>query len=700
MTIDESPRRPRGEGLGFAAGIGSVLMIAVLERGLGPAIDDGGLFLLLLAAATAAAWLGGTRAGLATAVFGALAGSVAILPTGDPTLPVDPARAVSLGLLLLVGGLSSVILGSRHRLAGAGLDAPASTAPVEAAAGHPIGRERRAEIATFDQLGLSLSGQLDMETLAKAVTDAGVAMTGAAFGAFLYRDGSGGPTHYVTGAPADAFVDFPLSQDTGTFGSPFRGAVSRSQDLDADPRFGPNLPFKQMPSGHAAARSYLAAPVHSSAGVFRGGLFFGHPHPAVFHETDERLIANLAAHAAIAADNAHLFREARDARAAAEAANHVKDAFLATLSHELRTPLTSIIGWANLLKLGRLPPDEASRAIDTILRNATSQSQIIDELLDVSRIITGKLRLDLRVIEIGAVVKAAVETVTPAANGRSIRIQLIQDPAGSWVMGDPDRLQQVFWNLLFNAIKFTPKNGRVRVTVQSIGSNVEVVVNDTGLGIDPAFLPSIFERFTQGDSSSTRAVRGLGLGLSIARQLAELHGGTIRAESDGLGYGSTFTAIFPRSPVAAPATTHRVYTEEDEGVGLEDAPDLSGLHVLVVEDDDDARALVDKVLTTQGATVTSVSTASTALEVLANERIDVLLSDIEMPGTDGYQLIRELRLRPAQEGGAVPALALSAYARTEDRLRALRAGFQLHLAKPVQPAELVIVVASLAARRS
>ena len=317
----------------------------------------------------------------------------------------------------------------------------------------------------------------------------------------------------------------------------------------------------------------------------------------------------------------------------------------------------------------------------------------------MSRIITGKLQLDLRVIEIGASVRAAVETVTPAANAKSIHVQFIQDPAGSWVMGDPDRLQQVFWNLLFNAIKFTAKNGRVRVSVQAIGSNVEIVVADTGLGIDPEFLPRIFERFTQSDSSSTRAVRGLGLGLSIARQLAELHGGTIRAESAGVGYGSTFTAIFPRSPLTATPSSERVYTKADASVGLEDAPDLSGIEVLVVEDDDDARALVEKVLSSQGASVRSVSKASAALDILAQQRIDVLLSDIEMPGTDGYQLIRELRLRPSQQGGAVPALALSAYARTEDRLRALRAGFQLHLAKPVQPSELVTVVASLAARR-
>jgi CheY-like chemotaxis protein/anti-sigma regulatory factor (Ser/Thr protein kinase) len=268
-------------------------------------------------------------------------------------------------------------------------------------------------------------------------------------------------------------------------------------------------------------------------------------------------------------------------------------------------------------------------------------------------------------------------------------------------MGDPERLQQVFWNLFSNAIKFTPKNGRVRVSVESVGSTVEVVVADTGLGIDPEFLPRIFDRFTQDDSSSTRHARGLGLGLSIARQLVELHGGSIEAQSPGVGHGSTFTARFPRSPVTARPLGPRVYSKADTiDVEREQEPDLAGIRVLVVDDDEDTRGLVAKVLETQGATVKTVSSACEALDILGGDRVDVLLSDIEMPGTDGYQLLKELRLRPPQQGGSVPAAALTAYARTEDRLRALRAGFQLHLAKPVQPSELITVVGSLAARRN
>jgi CheY-like chemotaxis protein len=384
----------------------------------------------------------------------------------------------------------------------------------------------------------------------------------------------------------------------------------------------------------------------------------------------------------------------------AETASRVKDEFLATLSHELRTPLTAIVGWAYLLQRGQLTPGEIGTAIDTIIRNATAQNQIIDQLLDVSRIVTGKLQLDLQPMEIGSVVKAAIGTVSPAANAKGVLLQLIQDPAGTAVMGDPERLQQVFWNLLSNAVKFTPKGGRVRVSVQSIGSRVEVAVADTGLGIDAGFLPHVFTRFSQKDSSSTRSVRGLGLGLAIAKQLTELHGGSIQAESPGAGQGTTFTVKFPRSPVTVASANGRIYSQADRAVGVEEAPDLTGIRVLIVEDDDDARALLAKVLEGQSASVTAVASAREALDVLGKERVDVLLSDIEMPGTDGYQLIRELRLRPSPQGGSVPAAALTAYARTEDRLRALRAGFQLHLSKPVQPAELITVVASLAARRN
>jgi len=694
-----------GRNRGYAIGLVAVVLAAAINLALDPFIDTKSLFPLFLGAVMTAAWYGGLSPGLATTLLAALAGDYLFLP---PRFSLTAAAhhgdfiSLGLGLFLVEGSLISLLAAQLRKARGKaelGTERALSNL-AERQRAEMTAQELQAEIETLNRLGLTLAGQLDMERLVEAVTDAGLAITGAAFGTFLYRDASGGWSHFVSGAPRDAFVDFPLSQDAEAFGSPFRGDVCRSDDLARDPRYGENLPFKRMPPGQLPARSYLAAPVRSHSGDLLGGLFFGHPDAGVFHERDERMISGLAAHAAIAVDNAHLYREAQDARAAAEAASRVKDGFLATLSHELRTPLNAIVGWAHLLQRGQLAPDEMGCAIDTILRNATAQTQIIDELLDVSRIVTGKLQLDLRPVEIGTVVKAAVGTVTPAANAKNIRLQLIQDPAGSYVMGDPERLQQVFWNLLSNAIKFTSKEGRVRVNVQSVDSHVEVVVVDTGLGIDAEFLPHIFNRFSQRDSSSTRSARGLGLGLAIARQLVELHGGSIQAESPGSGHGSTFTVKFPRSPVTATPLNERIYSQADRIVGLDEAPDLAGIRVLIVEDDDDARALVAKVLEGQGAFVKAVSSAPEALDILGRERIDVLLSDIEMPGTDGYQLIRELRLRSSQQGGSVPAAALTAYARTEDRLRALRAGFQLHLSKPVQPSELVTVVASLADRRN
>ncbi len=678
--------RFRGNLRGYAIGLLAVSLAAAVELALAPSGETKTAFLLLLGAVMTAAWFGGLWPGLATALLAAVASASLLVPIGVPSTTVHIGDALALGLFLVEGGLISLVAA---RLRAARDQGAATTA-----------QDPQAEIATLDRLGLALAGQLDLGRLVKAVTDAGVAVTGAAFGAFLYRSASGVWTHCVSGAPPEAFVDFPLFQDAEAFGSPFQGAVSRSDDLASDARYGQNLPFKQMPPGLSPARSYLAAPVRSGAGDLLGGLFFGHPDPGVFQARDERLVAGLAAHAAIAVDNAHLYREAQEARTIAEAASRVKDEFLATLSHELRTPLTAIIGWAYLLQRGQLAHDEIRTAVDTIIRNATAQGQIIEQLLDVSRIVTGKLQLDFQPVEIGSIVKAAIGTVTPAANAKGVFLQLIQDPAGSCVMGDPERLQQVFWNLLSNAVKFTSKNGRVQVSIQSIGSRVEVAVADTGMGIDAAFLPHVFNRFSQRDSSSTRSARGLGLGLAIARQLVELHGGSVAAESPGAGQGSTFTVKFPRCPVTATPAEERIYSQADRSVGLEEAPDLTGIRVLIVEDDDDARALVAKVLEGQGALVRTVSSAHEALDVLEKERVDVLLSDIEMPGTDGYQLIRALRLRPSQQGGAVPAAALTAYARTEDRLRALRAGFQLHLAKPVQPAELITVVASLATRRN
>jgi len=413
------------------------------------------------------------------------------------------------------------------------------------------GRHRiEPELETLKRLGLALARGVDTERLVKAVTEAGCALTGAIFGLFLYKDAAGQAARYVAGVP-DGFPELPPSPPAESFEPGFFAAVSRSDHLSEDPRCVPGTPFLDMPKGLLPARSCLAAPVRSRPGALLGGLFFAHPDPSFFHERDEQMLEGLAAQAAIALDNRQLHREAQEARASAEAAAGLKDAFLATLSHELRTPLTAISGWAHLLQRGKLSPEDTVRAVDTIIRNADAQAQVIDELLDASNIITGKFHLDLQPFDLGDAVEAAILAITPAARAKRIRVELTRSPAGAGFIGDRERVQQVFWNLLSNAIKFTNEDGEVRARVERVDAEVQVIVSDTGVGIEPHFLPRVFDRFTQDDSSSTRRARGLGLGLSIARQLVEMHGGTMEARSAGPGRGSTFIARFPWSPLAA-----------------------------------------------------------------------------------------------------------------------------------------------------
>jgi len=394
-----------------------------------------------------------------------------------------------------------------------------------------------------------------------------------------------------------------------------------------------------------------------------------------------------------------LLESAQAARSEADTANTIKDEFLAILSHELRTPLTSILGWSNLLTDGNLDERASQRALETIIRNARAQRQLIDDLLDISRIITGKLRLDVRPVELAAIIETVVDGVRPAAEARSILLQMALDPQTSPISGDPDRLQQIIWNLLTNAIKFTPKGGRVQVWFERIESHVEINISDTGQGIASELLPHVFDRFRQSDSSSTRRHGGLGLGLSIVRQLVELHGGTVTAESPGAGEGTTFKVILPlmsvhHEPIGVEMTHPLIecHTLTDR------QPSLNDLRVLVVDDEPDARELVAAVLTGRGAEVVSVGSGIVALEEIKRQRFDVLVSDIGMPEMDGYALIRKIRQLPAERGGRIPAAALTAYAGVEDRMRVLSAGYQMHIPKPVEPAELTTVVGSLAER--
>jgi PAS domain S-box-containing protein len=384
----------------------------------------------------------------------------------------------------------------------------------------------------------------------------------------------------------------------------------------------------------------------------------------------------------------------------AQEANRLKDEFLATVSHELRTPLTAILGWAHLLRGGQLEGEGAARALETIERNARAQAQLIDDLLDVSRIVTGKLRLDVVPVDPPSFIDPAVEAVRPAAEAKGVRLQKLIDTGVGTVMGDPARLQQVVWNLLSNAVKFTPRGGRVQVRLERVNSNVEIAVSDTGAGIDPEFLPHVFERFRQADQRTTRQHGGLGLGLAIVRHLVELHGGAVHANSAGEGTGATFTVTLPVASVHRREDAQgRVHPAARDTLPAHECPErLDGLRVLVVDDEPDARELLSVGLGQCGAEVTTASSAQEALEAVAGAKFDILISDIGMPGEDGYELIRRVRALPAGAGGRTPAVALTAYARTEDRLRAMRAGFEMHVSKPVELTELVVVLANLARR--
>ena len=397
-----------------------------------------------------------------------------------------------------------------------------------------------------------------------------------------------------------------------------------------------------------------------------------------------------------------LLRE-QAARAEAEAANRAKDEFLATVSHELRTPLNAILGWARMLRTTRLNEATIARALETIERNAKAQAQLIEDLLDVSRIISGKLRLDVRSVDVVTLIEAAMDSVRPAADAKGIQLQAVLDPRAGPVSGDPDRLQQVVWNLLSNAIKFTLKEGRVQVRLERINSHIEITVSDTGKGINPDFLPFVFDRFRQADGTITRAYGGLGLGLAIVRHLVELHGGSVHAYSAGEGHGATFTVRLPvmivrdldRFPSEAKERRHPTAGYE---APFECPPELKGLRVLLVDDDADVPQLLTEVLSQCGAEVTAVTSAAEAIDMFQRMKPDILVSDIEMPGEDGYSLIRKVRAMEAESGGRIPYIALTAHARIQDRLRALSAGFDAHVAKPVEPAELVTVIASVVRR--
>jgi signal transduction histidine kinase/ActR/RegA family two-component response regulator len=429
-----------------------------------------------------------------------------------------------------------------------------------------------------------------------------------------------------------------------------------------------------------------------------------------------------------------LLARERTARADAEAANRMKDEFLATLSHELRTPLNAMLGWTQMLRTRKFDEATTTRALETIDRNTKSLAALIEDVLDVSRIIRGKLHLNLRPVELVSVVEAAIDTVRSAAQAKEIRLKSSLYGSVEPILGDANRLQQVVWNLLSNAVKFTPKGGQVEIRLNKVNrpinrqvepelqvensnqssilpygeqpsnlqpsnSYVQLQVRDTGKGIAPEFLPYVFERFRQENSSTTRSYGGLGLGLAIVRHLVELHGGTVYADSPGEGQGATFSVHLPLVSVLPEVRDDSPsHSTIEENVPLDSLPELDGLRVLVVDDEADARELLTTILRQYKVEVAAVASAGEALEALQRLKPNVLVSDIGMPGEDGYALIRKVRALDIEQGGQIPAVALTAYARAEDRIRALAAGFQLHIPKPVNPEELAAVVANLAQR--
>ncbi|MDB4961112.1 MAG: two-component hybrid sensor and regulator [Myxococcales bacterium] len=566
----------------------------------------------------------------------------------------------------------------------------------------------------LNRTGAALASKLDLEAIVQTVTDSATQASGAQFGAFFYtvtNDEGGVFTLYtLSGAPRAAFEKFGHPRATPVFGPTFRGeGVIRLADVLADPRYGQMAPHHGMPPHHLPVRSYLAVPVISRSGEVIGGLFFGHSETDVFTERAERLVVGIAGQASIAIDNARMFEEAkraaedrsrlleaeRIARAEVERVSLMKDEFLATLSHELRTPLNAVLGWSEIL-LGRTPAEsDLRRGLDTIARNARSQAQLIEDLLDMNRIVSGKIRLDVQRIDIAPIVDAAIDSVRPSAEAKAITIRRTLDPNAGPVVGDPNRLQQIVWNLLTNAVKFTPKGGKIDVLVQRVSSHVELTVTDTGAGISPDFLPHLFERFRQADSSTTRRHGGLGLGLSIVKQLVELHGGTVSAHSPGLGQGSMFLVTLPLRAIVESSPREHPVSGKQVPINIPEIS-LAGLRILVIDDEPDARELVQSVLIDASADAFIAASAEEGLALVKSRRPDVIVSDIGMPDRDGYQFIRDVRSLPVAEGGRTPAIALTAFARSEDRTRAMIAGYQVHVSKPIEPQELVATIKSLA----
>ncbi len=440
--------------------------------------------------------------------------------------------------------------------------------------------------------------------------------------------------------------------------------------------------------------SYMCVPLVTQGKAFGAITFVTAESGREYSEGDLRVARELAGRASLAVENARAYARANEA-------SRLKDEFLATLSHELRTPLNAVLGYARLLRLQTLPPDKTQGALDTVERNATALKQIIEDVLDVSRIVVGRLRLNVEAVDLPAILQEAAGTVMPAADAKGVRVETVIEPLTTPISGDPDRLLQIVWNLLSNAIKFTPRGGKVQMRLSRVDSHVEVTVSDTGQGIPAEFLPFVFERFRQGDASVSREHGGLGLGLAIAKQLTELHGGTITASSGGLDQGATFTLKLPlmilHRSIAQPTPAEHPHSDRELPT-LENVPRLDGVHVLAVDDEPDSLNLLRTVLEGAGAIVATAASGPEALDAIRTRAPDVIVADIGMPGMDGLQLIRAVR-QLNEPLRSTPAAALTAYARSHDRITSLASGFQMHLVKPIDPLELIVAIAALAPGR-
>ena len=430
--------------------------------------------------------------------------------------------------------------------------------------------------------------------------------------------------------------------------------------------------------------SLTISPVRNAAGEVVGAAKIAHDVTALRHHEEELQ--------KVAAEREKLLSSEREARADAERLGQLKDEFLATLSHELRTPLNAIQGWVTILRMPNATPQDYARGLETIDRNTRAQAQIVADLLDMSRIVSGRMLLEVRPMQLQEVMQSALQTVRPMADSKGIRIHALLDSHVGTVRGDATRLQQVLWNLLMNAIKFTPKNGHIKVTMERVNSHVEIAIEDNGVGIDPEFLPFVFDRFRQADPTISRRYGGLGIGLSIVKSLVELHGGSVRVKSPGPGQGATFIVSLP---------LYHVLSEETQPTGAPsdplaqvELPTLNGTRVLIVDDDVDGCEVLARILQRHGATALCTHSALEALRLLQQQQFHILLSDVGLPAMDGYQFIHQVRAL-SSDARRIPAIAITAYARAEDRQRALLAGYQMHMAKPLEPPELVAAVASL-----